>query len=225
MQIDPTLVQAFFTIIIAVATIIYVIKTNDIAMATRQQVLINERLNELSSKQMLNIDRPILSLSFEGGTLSEEGATISFALHNIGTGPALDVKVFYGISKKGDTYYYDPRTLEITRKSPQEFLPLARDSVLQVADSVDESFSRGMLELSHEAEGSDVGVHLYIYCFYENIFRARYKSVYPLSVNIGNNAYGMSRITMDHYLKPLIRPVNRYEAELEEMEKRYQKDI
>jgi hypothetical protein len=223
MVIDSTVVQALFTIIIALATIVYVIKTNDIAKANRQQVIITERLNEISQKQIMNIDRPIMSLEFEGGSVDSLGAMVSYSLQNIGTGPALDVRVFYGIARKADTYHYDPRTLEVTIESDKGILPLARDRSIHISDSLPSSFSRKLLYIANQPENGVRAIHLYVYCFYENIFRARYKSVYPLSIVIGKKSDGVMPLVLEQYLKPIIRPLNRYEAELEELAERFEK--
>jgi len=223
MQIDPTLVQAAFTIVIALATIIYVIKTHDIARANRQQVIITERLNEISQKQIMNIDRPILSLEFEGGSVDPKDSIISYTLQNIGTGPALDVRVFYGLDKKTYPYHYNPRTLEVTMESAREILPLARDRSMNIKDELTREFADKLLELAGEDPSGECTFHLYVYCFYENIFRARYKSVYPLSLKVGKKVGNVKSLVLDQYLKPLIRPLNRYEAELEELTERFEK--
>jgi len=223
MAIDSTLVQAAFTIIIAFATVIYVIKTNDIAKANRQQVVITERLNEISQKQILNIDRPILSLEFEGGSLDPLGPYISYTLQNIGTGPALDLRIFYGLGKRADSYHYDPRTLEFTVESEKGILPLARDKSIHIRDELKSDFSEGLLKIAEDDSSPMGSLHLYVYCFYENIFRARYKSVYPLSVKVVQDADGLRTLVLEQYLKPIIRPLNRYEAELEKLTEGAQK--
>ncbi len=221
MAIDSTVVQAVFTIIIAFATIVYVIKTSDIAKANRQQVIITERLNEISQKQIINVDRPIISLEFEGGSIDSIGTMVSYTLQNIGTGPALDVRVFYGISRKAESYHYDPRTLEVTVESHKGILPLARDRSIHISDSISGSFSQKLLEIARLHGTGEDAFHLYVYCFYENIFRARYKSVYPLSLTVSKEVDGVRALALDQYLKPIIRPLNRYEAELEELAERF----
>lgn len=221
MVIDSTVVQAGFTIVIALATIVYVIKTNDIAKANRQQVIITERLNEISQKQITNVDRPIISLEFEGGSIDSLGTMIAYSIQNIGSGPALDVRVFYGISRKSKSYNYDPQMLDVTIESQKGILPLARDRKIHISDSISGAFSKKLLEIAHHHDVGTHAFHLYVYCFYENIFRVRYKSIYPLLLIVSKEVDGIRTLALAQYLKPIIRPLNRYEAELEELAERF----
>lgn len=223
MEIDPTLVQALFTIIIAMATTIYVIKTADIANATKKQAEISEKLQEISQnqtdileKQSINVDRPILTIDIEEGTILKESCDITYSFHNIGTGPALAIRCFFGYSETTSTYGYDPRELISTSESVIDYLPLGKDRSSRHNDTIGSAIAKGLFckgMSSHSAI-------LYIYCFYENIFRSRYKSIYPVELSLDIVDTEKCVIGNVKYLKPLIRPLNKYESMLEDMERK-----
>ena len=108
-------------------------------------------------------------------------------------------------------------------ESEKGILPLARDKSIHIRDELKSDFSEGLLKIAEDDSSPMGSLHLYVYCFYENIFRARYKSVYPLSVKVVQDADGLRTLVLEQYLKPIIRPLNRYEAELEKLTEGAQK--
>ncbi|MBN1215871.1 MAG: hypothetical protein JXA99_10580 [Candidatus Lokiarchaeota archaeon] len=90
-------IQSFFTMIIAIATIVYVRKTEKIANATIQQAIITEELSKISKKQLMFTERPILETTLyeeNNNPLISFRGSFSFDIfvNNIGNGTALNLK-------------------------------------------------------------------------------------------------------------------------------------